>query len=664
MTIKVDDVKFLSLFSSDSIYFIPTYQRSYSWGEEEIKDFWEDIVNAYENDQPQYVMGTIYLAKVLDQNMLSEQIDDQILSSLFNITEQNQNIECDDENASIKLIVDGQQRLITYFLLNKAFDSSGVSKSVFNRFFCNTGSGKSLPRIILGHNDYQFFIDYICNKKPIPSTQSNKRIQKAYDELLKQIENYIPSNHSRSLNDLYDYSKNKLIVLEAKIDDIDMANTIFITQSDRGKELTYLEKLKGILSFYSSKIGNVSLSKKIDKVFGECFNVIDLLTDLNIIKKANDAENEFINLVRYLVYVVDEPSRVAFDNIKIDLRATDNINLPSKIETIVEALNDIAKFYVFIANNLSVTLPDCHSGKTWLPYNQVFKILKPSLKSISMLIEFYKRNLSLINPDYSWSRHTPCDQAINNIPILRDKYSSLSNEVNKIADFNIKHFLSDKLKNICNTLTHINTNPDISLINLIESFELSIWKILDPRETFARLYSTYIQNSTINDGQTMINPFNYLIESYRNGYMLENRNYGLFSYILLEYERCIYGDDLSSAFLNKSLSLEHVFPQTDDSNKIGLTEYGFSGSGDYSRWIWRIGNIMLLDVKDNSAAGDNPIVGKIPVYKKSSFKSVKNVKRDLELLSASTKHAPNHYFKLYLEIRELEITYFTYCRFI
>ena len=73
---------------------------------------------------------------------------------------------------------------------------------------------------------------------------------------------------------------------------------------------------------------------------------------------------------------------------------------------------------------------------------------------------------------------------------------------------------------------------------------------------------------------------------------------------------------------------------------------------------------MLLDCKDNSSAGNNPIVGKIPVYKKSTLKSVDSVREDLEFLSAATKHDSNPYFKLYLEIREIEISCFTYCRFI
>ena len=33
------------LFEKDSLYYIPRYQRPYTWGEEKVSEFWEDIIN-------------------------------------------------------------------------------------------------------------------------------------------------------------------------------------------------------------------------------------------------------------------------------------------------------------------------------------------------------------------------------------------------------------------------------------------------------------------------------------------------------------------------------------------------------------------------------------------------------------------------------------------
>lgn len=669
MAIKVDEVKFIKLFSDGLIYFIPTYQRSYAWEAPQVKDFWEDLVSAFENKQTQYLMGTIYLAEITDQQNLKGQVAPQILKKIFGMDDNGQlpNIKCNGRKAETKLIIDGQQRLLTYFLLNNAFQSVGVDDSIYNDFFCNLGNGNQIPRLILGENDCNFFIDFLSASDQSLSalTQSNKRIKTAYAYLRQQVGNYKSSKSEQAFQELYEYSINNLSILEAKLDSLDMAATIFITQTDRGKDLTYLEKLKGTISFYSNKIGNPDdLAHRIDRIFGECFKVIDRLADEGI-KKPADAENEFVSLIRHIVDVEYEAAGNAFENIKNDLRSIQNAgDLQARIGNLMDALEKSTKFYSQVVDNLRISTNEGYGSAKWCPYTQIFRLLKPNLSSLSMLVEFHTRNFSFHDHVYDWNRNASHDEAMKNISILHDKHAALLSSVAGITgDDNIKSFLRDKLAGIPQVIGgKLNQQPKISLFNLIEGFELGIWKIKDPWKTFSGNYCEFIKNDTSNNGQMMMNPFNNLIEEYRAAYMLRDLGYDLYPYVLSEYERCIYGKDVSSDVLAKTLTREHIFPQ--DSGKIApnLAGYGFKDSADYSRWIGNIGNIMLF--KDNIAASNNPIVGKIPLYKKSDLESVRAVADDLNTISSAMINVPNPYFKLYLEIRELELMYFTYCRFI
>lgn len=77
------------IFSENWQYIIPSYQRPYSWDIQECEQLWEDLINVFENDEKDYFIGNIILAKGLN------------------------NLE--------KLeVVDGQQRLITISLIIKA----------------------------------------------------------------------------------------------------------------------------------------------------------------------------------------------------------------------------------------------------------------------------------------------------------------------------------------------------------------------------------------------------------------------------------------------------------------------------------------------------------------------------------------------------------------
>lgn len=92
----------------DRKYFVPDYQRDYSWSVNEVDILWQDILNSYEQHS-EYFMGTVVLKKH----------------------------EEDDEHYDI---VDGQQRLATFSLLFAAVAEIG------SQFDMNLKIFKDVPR--------------------------------------------------------------------------------------------------------------------------------------------------------------------------------------------------------------------------------------------------------------------------------------------------------------------------------------------------------------------------------------------------------------------------------------------------------------------------------------------------------------------------------------
>lgn len=74
--------------NADSLYKIPQYQRPYKWEDEQIDELWEDIYEAFQNEESNYFLGSIITAKPRD-----------------------------DEKSAYVDVVDGQQRLTTLMIL-------------------------------------------------------------------------------------------------------------------------------------------------------------------------------------------------------------------------------------------------------------------------------------------------------------------------------------------------------------------------------------------------------------------------------------------------------------------------------------------------------------------------------------------------------------------
>lgn len=59
-TFQVEEQSLNSFFgNAKSFYSIPDYQRPYSWGDEQVFKLWDDIIEAYNNQNSNYFLGTI-----------------------------------------------------------------------------------------------------------------------------------------------------------------------------------------------------------------------------------------------------------------------------------------------------------------------------------------------------------------------------------------------------------------------------------------------------------------------------------------------------------------------------------------------------------------------------------------------------------------------------
>jgi len=298
----MNELQSLSQIFNKRIFRIPDYQRGYAWQGQQLRDFWEDIVNL-QSDRYHYT-GLLSLKKLNQEESRKLGNDDSWLL---------------DSGFDAYHIVDGQQRLTTFvIMLNEIIE-----------FTCklSDNNGKSDDDIYLGFDNIRDIkAKYISRKRPpenliitymfgyendnpsaeylkykvlgqeyggtIKETYYTKNLKYAKEFFGKELQAYYEKKGIEGINELYRKLTLKLMFNIHEIKDDYDVFVAFETMNNRGKRLTNLELLKNRLIYlttlYSSDIfdetNKIALRQRINETWSEVYyqlgrNENNLLSD-------------------------------------------------------------------------------------------------------------------------------------------------------------------------------------------------------------------------------------------------------------------------------------------------------------------------------------------------------------------------------------------------
>lgn len=207
---------------SDKLLEIPRFQRRYSWKEEHVHAYLEDIETA-KGKGNSYFMGTIVLANA--------------------------------EGGSPRiLVVDGQQRIITTALMLIAVrdlladhGKQDAARAVEETYLDNyvLAQEKKVERLVVGPDDLTTYRS-LLDRAALPAQSS--ALQAAYRQIHKRLFELSPSPDSYRIQiDIVTYLNENLQVLVATATGLAEAYVIFETLNDRGADLTTADLLKNYL---------------------------------------------------------------------------------------------------------------------------------------------------------------------------------------------------------------------------------------------------------------------------------------------------------------------------------------------------------------------------------------------------------------------------------
>ena len=298
----MSELQSLSQIFNKRIFRIPDYQRGYAWQGQQLRDFWEDIVNL-QPDRYHYT-GLLSLKKLNQEESRKLGNDDSWLL---------------DSGFDAYHIVDGQQRLTTFVIMlyeiieftRKLPDNNGKSDDDIYLGFDNIRdikakyiSRKRPPENLIitymfGYENDNPSAEYLKYKVlgqeyggTIKEPYYTKNLKYAKEFFGKELQAYYEKKGIEGINELYRKLTLKLMFnIHEKKDDYDVF-VAFETMNHRGKRLTNLELLKNRLIYlttlYSSDIfaetNNIALRQRINETWSEVYyqlgrNENNLLSD-------------------------------------------------------------------------------------------------------------------------------------------------------------------------------------------------------------------------------------------------------------------------------------------------------------------------------------------------------------------------------------------------
>ena len=229
MSIKNFGMKSIHSYLQENIYYIPDYQREYSWTENELEDFWQDLESAKSAGRHHF-FGQVVIH---------------------------------DDNGK-QYIIDGQQRTTTIVIflavLRDMFskykdlndEAHNCVEDIRIKYIGRWTAKKDELRLHLGIADRDYFKEHIQKSHPSNEgkTPSQLRIYKAYKLLEKKIDEKIgassgdPDACVEIILEYYETFLQSFDLMVVTTDDMNEAFIIFETLNARGKELETADLLK------------------------------------------------------------------------------------------------------------------------------------------------------------------------------------------------------------------------------------------------------------------------------------------------------------------------------------------------------------------------------------------------------------------------------------
>lgn len=551
------------------IFKIPDYQRGYSWKNEELDDFWQDLLNL-QNERHHYTgMLTVERAELRQYKRWKQE------RWLIN-----------EKDYSPYFIVDGQQRITSIIILlqnlveylGKDEKYCGFTKhEITEKFLYIKTRDKNLTGYLFGYEVDDPSDEYIKSKIFKQDTLSGTKPDTSYTNNIAACYKFFDSRNRELSHEEREIIFRKVTTqlgfdIKLVTKDLDIF-VVFETMNNRGKELTNLEKLKNRLIYLSTLMGGLKANEQeqirhdINTVWKFCYEYLG--KDKN--KPLDDdifLKNHFI-----LYHFFNKEKGFPYHQLFKEVYTVQNVVSKSKetsykaIRNYISSLHKAAKQWYIINNPEHAFINQFISDnveKEWLiKINRLgLRIFGPLSLAVYLKTENVKERINFLKEIEAYSFL---------IYLCAGRKSTFGN-----ADFS----------HIANHL--YNDREGWTVEKVIEELHRKTYG--ENGEYLEYLPSRFI--SIIED---------HFVSSKGEGYY----NWSGIRYFLFEYDNFLKGKEISKVKWAMPNSIEHIYPQTPTDISWKKSFAGFSPK--QQKYLCQsLGNLVLLSHQKNSSLSNRP----------------------------------------------------------
>lgn len=271
-----------SLFK-EKLFRIPDYQRGYAWQREQLKDFWEDLLNL--SDTRSHYTGVLTLKEIPADEIAETEKEYWLV---------------EDHSYHLYHIVDGQQRLTTFIIFLQAFvdfvkslpdnqgktdddiyitESLSVTAVIHKYLYKTKPTGDQFRTYKFGYTEdnpsYTYLRYRILNEDAagrVQETFYTLNLSYAKHYFLEQLGALYGEAGLSGLRDIYKKLTKRFLFNEYIIQEEFDVFVAFETMNNRGKKLSDLELLKNRLIYLTTIYGNDELDPAERKNLRETIN--------------------------------------------------------------------------------------------------------------------------------------------------------------------------------------------------------------------------------------------------------------------------------------------------------------------------------------------------------------------------------------------------------
>ncbi|MCZ8227606.1 MAG: DUF262 domain-containing protein, partial [Burkholderiaceae bacterium] len=617
-----------SLFK-EKLFRIPDYQRGYAWQRDQLRAFWEDLVNLA-GTQMHYT-GVLTLMKINGPLIAPASKEFWLV---------------DDHSYHLYHVVDGQQRLTTFVVFIQAFadyiqslpDNAGKSTSEIyvtdslalsdleERYLYRTNPKGGYRTYVFGYTEDNPSDEYFRFR--ILAEQGGRQVQETFYTLnlenaklyfVEQISGWHAAKGVAGLADLFKRLTKRLLFNEYIIDEGFDVFVAFETMNNRGKKLSDLELLKNRLIYLTTLYDNDQADEGGKKALRDLINSIwrEVYHQLgrNKAKPLNDDDFLRAHWISYFQYSRDtgrDYAKFLLDEHFTPRSVHEMIERDVCLEAIEEqrsegdadTTDDVDEFVVTIGDNNTVK-------RSRLPVREVRDYVVSLGESAGHWFNSFYPHLATAMSD---AERSALDR-LNRIgmgyfrPLVMVVLKSVSDESERLAVFaEIERFIFIAFR-IGTSKSNYRSSEFYRLARALNRKQVTVKDIKERLNT--RLAYLFDKET----GTLRIDEFySILVKKFDD----ESGYYGWagLRYFLYEYEHKLlknsrqpkvgWNDLLKSS--NDRISIEHIYPQT----PIEAWETAFIGISERDRKSYggALGNLLLLSMSINASLQNDAFVDK------------------------------------------------------